>query len=176
MSSTGRSLLLASLLCSLPALAAWRQVGEGTAGFRALGPAGFKIVGTSPKLEVKEEGEALLVTLRLKDLDTDNSIRNRHMLEDLQAEQFPLVTLSVPVAALKEGPGEQQATGTFTLHGKSKDLPFTYTARCEAGTCQVDGKADLNLKDFEVKVRSYLSITVKPELALTTRFTVTRAP
>jgi polyisoprenoid-binding protein YceI len=172
MSSLTRVAALAALTASSLAFAGWTQQGEGSASFKATGPAGFKIVGVAKKLAVKEDAANLVVTLQLADLDTDNGLRNRHMLEDLEAAAFPTCSLSVPVAQLKEGASNVEGTGTFVLHGKTKELPFTYTSSCTAGVCDVEGTVDLNLKDFDIKIRSYLGITVKNDVQVTTKFQV----
>lgn len=164
--------LIVAMLSPAAALAGWSLEGEGAASFKALGPAGFKIIGVTRKLTVKDEGAQLVVSINLPDLDTDNGLRNRHMLEDLEATKFPLCSLTVPAAQLKEGASNATATGTFTLHGKARELPFTYTATCAAGTCDVEGTAEIMLGDYDVKVRSYLGITVKPNVTVSTKFKV----
>jgi polyisoprenoid-binding protein YceI len=156
-------------LLGTAASAGWTRQGEGTASFVARGPAGLKIVGSTKSLEVADDGKALTVSIKLPELDTDNSLRNRHMLEDLEAAQFPLASLTVPDEAVKEG-AELVGKGTFTLHGKSKEVPFKYSSRCAAGVCDVEATLDLSLKDFEIKVRSYLGITVKDEVSVSTKF------
>jgi len=160
---------LAALLAS-SAWAGWTRQGDAVASFKATGPAGLKIVGSAPAVDVKDDGKDLTVVVKLADIDTDNSLRNRHMLEDLEAEKFPLATLTVPVGSVKEGAADVEARGTFTMHGKSREVPFHYTSKCNAGTCEVEGSAELNLKDFDIKIRSYLGITVKPEVSVTTHF------
>lgn len=164
------------LLCPSLAFAAWTQVGEGTASFDAKGPAGFKIHGDAKNVGVTDDGTTLAVSLALKDIDTDNGLRNKHMLEDTQAEQFPKMTLSVPVAAIKapaDGKSlEGEATGSFTLHGQTKSMPFKYTARCQGPECTIDATANVN--DFGIKIRSYLGVTVKPDLVIGAKFTLRR--
>ena len=160
------------------AFAAWTQVGDGTASFDAKGPAGFKIHGSGKNVTVTDDGAALAVSLALKDIDTDNSLRNKHMLEDTQAEQFPRMTLSAPLAAIKapeDGKSvEAEASGTLTLHGQSKPLPFKYTASCKGGECTIDATANINVNDFGIKIRSYLGVTVKPDVVIGAKFTVRR--
>jgi polyisoprenoid-binding protein YceI len=165
-------MVVLSVLSSVVALAAWTKAGEGQASFKATGPAGFKIVGVSKAVEVKDDGKVLTVTVKLADIDTDNSLRNHHMLEDLEATKFPECTLSVPLDVLKEGVTDTEGKGTFAIHGKTKDIPFKYTSKCTAGVCDVEGTADLNLKDYEVKIRSYLGITVKSEVSVAAKFQV----
>lgn len=164
--------LLVFLCVSSSALAGWTKQGESSASFKAVGPAGFKIVGLAKSLEVTDDGKSLTVSLKLADVDTDNSLRNRHMLEDLEAAKFPACSLSVALDALKEGATEADGTGTFSIHGKSKEIPFKYTAKCSAGVCDVEGSAAVNLKDYDVKIRSYLGITVKPDISVSAKFQV----
>lgn len=168
-----RQLVAVSLVLSASlAFAGWSKQGDSQAAFKATGPAGFKIVGSTKNVDVKDDGTNLAVAIKLGDLDTDNSLRNKHMLEDLEAEKFPLCSLTVPVASLKEGSSDVEGKGTFTLHGKTKDIPFKYTSKCNGGVCDVEGSADLNLKDYDIKIRSYLGITVKSEVSVTIKFQV----
>ena len=163
--------LLALTLISASAAFAWTQDGAGTVTFDAKGPAGFKIHGASEKAAVADDGKILKVTVKLEDVDTDNGLRNKHMLEDTHAKEFPVVTLTVPTASLKET-GAQEITGTFELNGQKKDVKFTYTPKCEGSVCEVEGSAPLNLGDFGIKVRSYLGVTVKPDIIVGAKFKV----
>ncbi len=180
MSTISRSLLFGSVLMSSLAFAGWTQDGEATATFDAKGPAGFKIHGVAegknakgePKVSVTDDGKNLKISLKIEDIDTDNGLRNKHMAEDTQAKDFPKVTLSVPLASLKETGQSNEATGTFEMHGQSKETKFTYTPKCAGGRCEIDGSANLNLNDFGIKVRSYLGVTVKPEITVGAKFAV----
>jgi polyisoprenoid-binding protein YceI len=170
--SVTRWFVLVGFLCASAALANWTEQGEGSSSFKATGPAGFKIVGATKSVAVSDDGKTFTATVKLAEIDTDNSLRNKHMLEDLEAAKYPTCALSVPSEAIKEGVSDAQATGTFSMHGKTKAVPFKYTTKCTAGVCDVEGSADLNLKDFDIKIRSYLGITVKPEVSVSTRFQI----
>lgn len=178
MSVQSMSRLFAALcvLVGSVALAGWSKEGNAEASFKATGPAGLKIIGKTSALDVADDGSHLTITVKLKEIDTDNSLRNSHMREDLEAEKYPLVTLKVPLASLKvpeDGKSlEADATGTFGLHGQTKDIPFHYRAACKGGVCEVDGSADISLKDYGVKVRSYLGITVKDNVTVMAKFKV----
>jgi polyisoprenoid-binding protein YceI len=167
-----RWFVLVGFLCASAALASWTKQGESSSAFKATGPAGFKIVGATRSVDVSDDGKVFKVTVKLAEIDTDNGVRNKHMLEDLEATQYPTCALSVPSESIKEGVSDATATGTFAMHGKTKEVPFKYTTKCTAGVCDVEGSADLNLKDFDIKVRSYLGITVKPEVTVSTRFQI----
>jgi polyisoprenoid-binding protein YceI len=171
MNST-RSFFALALLTASAAFAAWTQDGDGSFTFDAKGPAGFKIHGESKKLTVTDDGTNMKVQLKLEDVDTDNSLRNRHMLEDMKAKENPLVTLSVPTASLSEKGGE--ATGTMELNGQKKETRFSYTTKCSGSSCEVEGTAPVNLNDFGIKIRSYMGVTVKPDIVVNTKFKVTK--
>lgn len=163
---------------STVALRTWTQQGVGSATFDGTGPAGLKVHGVAPAT-VLDDGTSLIVSLSILDIDTDNSVRNRHLKEDAQADTFPRVSLAVPLTQLKTltenaSSVSGTATGTFDLHGKSKAVTFTWSATCKAGTCAVTGSAPLSLTDFGIKVRSYLGVTVKPELTVGATFTIKR--
>lgn len=164
------------VVVSSVALAGWSKQGEAEASFKATGPAGLKIVGKTTAVDVADDGSNLTVTVKVMEIDTDNSLRNSHMKEDLQGEQFPLITLKVPLASLKvpeDGKSiEADAKGTFGLHGQTKEIPFHYKATCSGGTCDIDGSADIGMKDYGVKIRSYLGITVKDGVTVMAKFKV----
>lgn len=178
MAFPARSFLTLWLIAASSVAHAWTQDGEAAVFFDAKGPAGFKIRGEAkglneqkqPKVTVADDGTSFKVTVRLEDVDTDNSLRNKHMLEDMQAQEFPLVTLTVPTSSLQES--GSTAKGTFEIHGQKKEVPFKYTAKCQAQTCDVEGSANLNLSEFGIKIRSYLGITVKPDIVVSAKFKV----
>ncbi len=156
----------------------WTQQGAGSATFDGTGPAGLKVHGVAPAM-VLDDGRSLIVSLSILDIDTDNSVRNRHLREDAQADTFPRVSLTVPLTELKAltenaSSVSGTATGTFDLHGKSKAGTFTWSATCKAGVCAVTGSAPLSLTDFGIKVRSYLGVTVKPDLTVGATFSIKR--
>lgn len=162
------------VVVSSVALAGWAKQGDAEASFKATGPAGLKIVGKTSAVDVADDGTNLTVTVKVMEIDTDNSLRNSHMKEDLEGEKFPLITLKVPLASLKipdDGKSvEADTRGTFGLHGQTKEIPFHYTASCKGGVCDIDGSADISMKEYGVKIRSYLGITVKDGVTVMAKF------
>ncbi len=170
-----RSFPLVLLVLSSTALAGWSKAGDSSAQFIGSGPAGFKITGKTQTVDVKDDGKALIITVSLKDLETGIGLRDRHMRDKyLEVDKFPDATLSVPLDAL-EVPAdgqtvEAEAKGTFSLHGQTQEVAFTYKATNVKGTFTVEGQAPINFKAFGINVPSYMGITVKPDLTVTTRF------
>ncbi len=173
-----RTLSLALVVLASVAHAGWTQEGDGAASFDAKGPAGFKIHGTAKNVKVADDGKQLVISLSILDVDTDNSLRNRHLQEDTQAATLPAISLTVPLDQLKApqdgATAEGKATGTFALHGQTKSVEFTYKASCAKGACDITGTAPVMLSDYGVKVRSYLGITVKPDITVGASFRLKR--
>jgi polyisoprenoid-binding protein YceI len=169
-----RTTLFCSLLTASLAFA-WTQDGDGEASFDAKANVGLKIHGECKKVKVADDGKALSVTIAIADIDTDNSLRNKHMSEDMHSDKFPNIVLTVPLDKLKVPDGgksvEAEAPGSFNIHGVTKDVTFKYKATC-SGSCEVEGSAAINLSDFGVKVRSYLGATVKPDITVAAKFKV----
>ena len=174
-----RAFVLAALLAAPALVAGFTSVGEGAAVFKAIGTGGFKMEGKTKQLAVADDNTTVTVTVTLTDIATGISLRDNHAKKYLEVEKFPTTTLQVKKSALKipegAGPLEGNATGAYTLHGVTKDVTFTYKGSCAAdGTCAVEGSMNVNMKDFGVQVPSYLGITVKPDVVVTSSFTVKR--
>lgn len=170
-----RLVLCGVVLVGASALAGWTRVGDGVASFKGVGPAGFKIEGKTKSVDVSDDGKALTVTVGLKDLETGIELRDKHMREKyLEVEKFPTATLVVPMDAVtwpadgKSSEGE--AKGTFSVHGKSKEVAFKYKVTASGGTYAIEGEAPVNFKEFDVNVPSYMGITVKPDITVLAKF------
>lgn len=165
-----RSLLTCLVLGGSVAWGGWTQEGPGTVAFDAKGPAGFKIRGEANKISVSDDGNVLQISVKLEDVDTGISLRNRHLREDAHAKDFPTVTLSVPSDSIVETGAPVEALGTFEINGQKKEVRFTYAPKCAGGSCEIEGSAKLNLGDFGIKPRSYLGITVKSDITVSGKF------
>ncbi len=167
-----RFALLSVTLSASLALAGWTQQGDGEASFDAKGNIGMKIHGVAKKLAVADDGKALTLTVKFDDISTDNTLRDSHLKEDTEATKYPDITLTVPLEGLKLDGGSGTAKGTFAMHGQSKAVSFKYSSRVKDGVTHVEGNADISLKDYGVKVRSYLGVTVKPEVSVAAKFSL----
>ncbi len=166
---------VAILTLASSALAGWSKVGDGTASFKGVGPAGFKIEGTTHSVSLKDDGKALTVVVSLKDLTTGIDLRDNHMRNKyLEVDKHPEATLTVPIDSITwaaDGKSsEGSANGTFSVHGKTKEISFKYKMTNTGGTYAIEGEAPVNFKDFDVNVPSYLGITVKPNITILSKF------
>lgn len=155
----GGAAVLALVSFSLVAAAKLTKTGAGRAGFKAVGPGGLNIDGRTAEVDVADDGTNITVTVKLNNIDTGLSLRNKHTKEDLEADKFPTATLKVARAALKFG-GEGDAKGSLTIHGQTRQVSFHYKHSGDS----VRGSTRLNVGDFGVKPRSYLGISIKPDV------------
>lgn len=166
--------LLSLVSFSLVAAAKLNKTGNATAGFHATGPAGLSIDGKTSDVTVADDGTTVTITVNLTSIDTGIGLRNKHTAEDLEAAKFPTATLKVARSAVKipaagaEASGD--AKGSLTIHGQTKDVTVHYKAKHAGDTITVDGSTDISVSDFGVKPRSYLGVSIKPNVTISVKF------
>ncbi|MGA7124629.1 MAG: YceI family protein [Polyangiaceae bacterium] len=145
--------------------------------FVASGPAGMKIEGTTPDLDLAEQGDAIVITVPLTNLSTGIGLRDKHMKEKyLEVPKFPAATLSVARSALKIPAGgdkvETDVPSTVTLHGQTKPVTVHYDAKRDGASIVSHGTFRINMNDFGITVPVYLGVTVKPDVDVSASFRV----
>jgi polyisoprenoid-binding protein YceI len=143
--------------------------------FRASGPAGLTIEGTTPDLKAAEDGGNLVIVVPLSNLTTGISLRDQHMRDKyLEVAKYPDTTLTVARAALKIPAGaehvEGDAPGTLQLHGQTRPVSVHYLAARDGDAFAASGRFRVNMTDFGVNVPSYLGVTVKPDVDVSASF------
>jgi polyisoprenoid-binding protein YceI len=166
----GGAALLALASFSLVAAAKLSKAGGASAGFKAVGPGGLGIDGKTSDVDVADDGSTVTITVKLGSLDVGGDLRSSHTKEDLEVSKYPTATLKVPRSALNMGGGSGDAKGQMTIHGTTKDVTFHYDAGKSGDTLDVKGKAKVNVKDFGVKPRSYLGISIKDDVDIFANF------
>lgn len=150
--------------------APWARVTEAKVTFSGKGTGGFKLVGTTDQLAVKDAGGELTFTVPLKTVKTGIELRDRHMNEKyLETAKFPDATLTVSRAELKipSRDGETttgSVTGKLAVHGVTRDQQVRYTVQRVGGAQRVSASFAMNFHDHGVNVPSYLGVTVKPDI------------
>jgi hypothetical protein len=145
--------------------------------FVAKGPAGVSIVGESAALRVSDDGQTLSIAAPLEPFHTGIGLRDKHMKEKyLEVSKYPDAELRVERKSLVFPAAgqtvERAARGELHLHGHTKAVPFHYVATRDGDGYAVSATWQLNLKDFAIDVPSYLGVTVKPDVQLSTQFHV----
>ncbi len=158
-----RPLLVALALAVAPIVPG--QPGDAQVSFTASGPAGLKVEGSTASLSVRGEGGDLIFAVPLASFRTGIEVRDRHMREDLEADKFPIAELRVPRAP----PGEGEVQGMLTLHGKTHPIAI----HSRVGKSEVSANLKFNVNEYGIVIRSYLGITVKPEIEISVSFHLT---
>jgi polyisoprenoid-binding protein YceI len=150
---------------------------DSNVSFRAAGPAGMKIEGTTPDLTVGDDGANVVITVPLANLSTGIGLRDHHMREKyLEVQKYPVATLTIARAALKFPRGGEQAVadvpGTVQIHGQTRPVSVHYEAKGQGAAFDARGGFHLNMNDFGITVPVYLGVTVKPDVDVSASFHV----
>ena len=178
-----RSLLLvlaaavAVLLAPLAALGVGVNDKKMDVKFTAKGTGGLTFDGVVKKMAAKDSSGNLVFTVSPKDIDTGIGLRNKHMRGYLEADKYPEITLSVPRNEVKVPADGEKTKGTvrgwLTAHGVRKPAVITYTLGKKGGTYKVDARFEVDIRDHDIKVPSYLGVTVEPVMPVEAEVEVT---
>ncbi len=98
-------------------------------------------------------------------LDTDDAKRDKEMLKWLGGGDPKGSFMFTKSWTGKDG--TQQATGTLTINGVSKNVTFPYTAKKDGDWVTIDGKVSMDYQNFSLPViRSMAVMTVDPKLVV----------
>ncbi|MEY3323270.1 MAG: hypothetical protein RLZZ417_2853 [Bacteroidota bacterium] len=97
------------------------------------------------------------VSTNVADFDSENSSRDSHGLEVLEAIKFPKVTFSSTlIEKLKEG--KLKISGKLNFHGKSKDITFEGDYKLTDKELTVTGGFPVSMTEFEVERPSFMLV------------------
>ena len=173
-----RSLAIALLLTltaiAIPAYAALRSYGVSQVRFKVAGPVGMTIKGKSDELTTSETEGVLVIEVPLGGLKTGIELRDKHLRGYLNTKTYPTATLRVARSALQlpanKKSTEAKAKGRLTLHGKTREIPFSYQASNRDDQYRVQGRTKIDIRDFDIDVPCYLGVCTKPDVEIDVRF------
>ncbi len=156
------------------ALAKLADAGDIDVRFLATGPAGMKINGTGAALSASEADGKITIKVPVTNLKTGIGLRDKHLRKYLETEKYPDAELSVARSALKLPEDNQdvqsKGSGSFTLHGVTKTLPFNYKAKRTGSDYHVQALATVDIRDHGIEVPCYLGVCVDPLVKLKVKF------
>ena len=103
--------------------------------------------------------------LDLETLDTGIGKRDKDMKKTLETDKYPFAEFfGKLVSPFDPAGGSQQAVvrGTFTIHGKSRDLEVTGTLEPADGGLQLQASWEMNLDDYQIEPPKLLIMKVDP--------------
>lgn len=100
-----------------------------------------------------------------KDLDTDDAKRDAEMIKWLGGGD-PKGSFKFTKSWTGKD-GGQQAMGTLTIHGISKEISFPYTAKRDGDWVTISGQVTMDYQNFSLPIiRSMAVMTVDPQLVV----------
>ena len=87
------------------------------------------------------------IEVRWADIDTKNGTRNRHMLQTVDAERFPVIRFDVTAVR----PGADSVAGTLTLHGVTRPVVWPVTVGVEPDSVTVAADFPVDMRDYGIK-------------------------
>ena len=140
------------------------------------------IKGHVPHLAVAQsEGEYLILKADLHKMvfnndDNDNEMgrmdkmRYDHAKKELNFDKFPMAILKVKASDVSVG--GKKGSGEFTLHGVTKPVNFTYTAKETGNKVKVDGKFTVKLSQHNIKEICKAEVCVKDTVDVSASFSL----
>lgn len=150
------------------------DAGDVDVRFLATGPAGMKINGTGSDLSASEADGQVTIKVPVTNLKTGIGLRDKHLKKYLETDKHPDARLGVARSSLKLPEDNQEVqskgTGSFTLHGVTKALPFSYKAKRTGSDYHVQALATVDIRDHGIEVPCYLGVCVDPLVKLKVKF------
>ncbi|MFN4084455.1 MAG: YceI family protein [Spirosomataceae bacterium] len=114
--------------------------------------------------ESKQLIEAVAVAVPVKTFDSQNSNRDSHALEVLEALKYPNVTFSSSQVS-----GQDQnwkVKGKLTFHGVTREIEFPITLKQTATSLEVTGGFTVLMQDYQIENPTLLGIKTKEDIRL----------
>jgi polyisoprenoid-binding protein YceI len=153
-------------LVSTPAESDRKARFETSAGMHGLFNTTIK--GTATGVTAMEDKGWVSWRAPVKNLDTGNGMRDRHLRERFKADQFPDIVLAVPRSQLKPVADNQtvqgEVTGQLTLAGTTRPIVVGYQARRLGADYHVSAHLVVNINQFGLETPCFAGVCVDPQV------------
>jgi polyisoprenoid-binding protein YceI len=131
-------------------------------------------VGKSPQVQgviryndATQQIQAVAITVTMQTFNSNNSSRDSHMLEVVEAIKFPRVTFSSN-SVVKSG-DQLTVSGNLTFHGETRPVQFKAKTWVQGGKMFVQGNFDVSLAAFKVTPPSFMMVACNDALKMSFR-------
>jgi len=102
--------------------------------------------------------QSTLVTVNVQNIDCGDGTMNKHMRKALKEEDYPVIKFKTNKYALNENGDVVKAIGELTIAGVTNlvELDASLVNQSEEEGFQVEGKVDIQMKDYKIKPPSRL--------------------
>jgi YceI-like domain len=121
------------------------------------------------KARINDDGTAQVQILgQVKDFGSGNGNRDEHMMETVEAEKFPGVTVKakMPLSA-QTGAVDGKATVAANLHGTTETVDAPLKVTFDGKTAHVTGEFNMSIEGFGIKRPSLLFVPIDDAMKIT---------
>ena len=123
-----------------------------------------KVYGVAIPNETKNGIDQLAILVYVRDFDSNNSGRDAHALEILDALKYPEIRFySNEIEILEE---QMILNGSFDFHGNKIEKKITAALKQKDSEWKIQGTFQLNPTDFKIDLPAFLSIKMKDLLEI----------
>lgn len=115
--------------------------------------------------------ELAAVVVAVKDFDSDNSNRDSHALEELEALKYPTVSFSSK--EVNYTGDNLSISGILDFHGVKKPISSKATQELSNGELKIVGSFDINMVDFGIDPPGLMGVKTKETIQLEYSFVFT---
>ena len=130
-----------------------------------------RIPGTATGVTANEDHGRITFTAPVAQLDTGNSMRNRHLRERFKADRYPNIVLVVERSRLKRVEDDQAVTGNvtgdFTLAGATRPVTIAYRVNRTGTDYHVHASFRVNINNFGLETPCFAGVCVDPNVDVT---------
>ncbi len=161
---------MAWMLC-IPAFGARFVVDKGASQLavdaKASPPHTFTSEARAFACDIELEPESLTaqkayISFSFADLDSGKEKRDEKMLKWMDVDKHP--DAQFELMEVLERDGELIGLGTFSMHGISREIEVPFSIRRDGERITIDGTADFDYTDWNLKIVRLLIFSVNPEL------------
>ncbi|MGD2004486.1 MAG: YceI family protein [Flavobacteriaceae bacterium] len=128
-----------------------------------------KVLGLAVINATEKQLDKMAILVNVRNFDSNNSSRDAHALEVLDALQYPQVKFYSEEVNLTEN--SYSLKGTLDFHGVKAPLEVAGPAQWTAGKLKLSGNFDLQPTAFKIELPSFMMIPMEDELKFTFELT-----
>jgi hypothetical protein len=129
------------------------------------------------KARINDDGTAQVqIVGQVKDFSSGNGNRDEHMMETVEAEKFPTVTVKakMPLSG-QSGAVEGKATVAANLHGTTQTLDVPLRVQFKGDSAHVTGEFNFSIEGFGIKRPTLLFVPINDDMKIAVDIWLSRA-
>lgn len=108
--------------------------------------------------------ESVAAAAKVSSFDSDNTNRDSHALEKMEALKYPKVTFTSN--DVQQNGNDLTVKGNLTFHGVTRPVLIQATRQDDNGQLTIKGGFDINLSDYKIEKPSLMMVPVDEKVRL----------